>query len=167
MNSFITIKIKFQCKSIFILFSSLLSFCQPPSFYSKLVFIQYLYESNGSIFRVRIFEYFFEPLFSLFHLKIKSHEVGYTVDDVQLMQNNGKLDTQIPGIEIQHVSAFRRILPQVLASFVKHLLILDLAIAMTFPTVIIPQLTGVKNRAPDETLTFTDLQASWFGACVF
>lgn len=105
--------------------------------------------------------------FFIISFKTKSHEVGYTVDDVQLMQNNGKLDTQIPGIEIKHVSAFRRILPQVLASFVKHLLILDLAIAMTFPTVIIPQLTGVKNRAPDETLTFTDLQASWFGACVF
>lgn len=79
------------------------------------------------------------------------------------MQNNGKINTNTGATEFQHVSAFRRILPQVLASFVKHLLILDLAISMSFPAVLIPQLTGVRNRAPDEILYLNDMQASWFG----
>ncbi|XP_063708428.1 facilitated trehalose transporter Tret1-like [Culicoides brevitarsis] len=95
------------------------------------------------------------------------NEVGYTIEDVQLMQNNGKINTKTGAAEIQEVSAFRRILPQVLASCVKHLLILDLAISISFPAVLIPQLTGVRNRAPEETLWFNDIQASWFASLAF
>lgn len=79
------------------------------------------------------------------------------------MQNKGAINTKTGATEVQDVSAFRRILPQVLASFVKHLLILDLAISISFPAVLIPQLTGVRNRAPDEFLSLNDMQASWFG----
>lgn len=83
------------------------------------------------------------------------------------MQNNGKINTKTGTPEIQNVSSFRRILPQVLASFVKHLLILDLAISISFPAILIPQLTGVRNRAPEEILSFNDMQASWFGMILF
>lgn len=63
----------------------------------------------------------------------------------------------------QEVSAFRRILPQILASTAKNFLLLDLGMAVAFPTIVIPALRGIKNRAPDEFLHFTPQQASWFG----
>uniref|UniRef100_A0A336K6S6 CSON014626 protein n=1 Tax=Culicoides sonorensis TaxID=179676 RepID=A0A336K6S6_CULSO len=94
-------------------------------------------------------------------------EVGYTIDDVKLMQNNGKIDTKTGNLVFQKVSPFRRILPQVLASLVKHLLIVDLSMSISVPAIIIPQLTGVRNRAPDEFLVLNDMQASWFASLAF
>lgn len=61
------------------------------------------------------------------------------------------------------MSDFRRILPQVLASCAKNLLILDLAMSMNFPTIAIPALRGIQGKDPNEVLVLTDFQASWFG----
>uniref|UniRef100_A0AAG5D5T8 Major facilitator superfamily (MFS) profile domain-containing protein n=1 Tax=Anopheles atroparvus TaxID=41427 RepID=A0AAG5D5T8_ANOAO len=65
------------------------------------------------------------------------------------------------------VSAFRRILPQILASTAKNFLLLDLGMAVAFPTIVIPALRGIKNRAPDEFLHFSPQQASWFGSIAY
>lgn len=65
------------------------------------------------------------------------------------------------------VSTFRRILPQILASTAKNFLLLDLGMAVAFPTIVIPALRGIKNRAPDEFLHFSPQQASWFGSIAY
>jgi MFS family permease len=39
--------------------------------------------------------------------------------------------------------------------------------AAALPTIVIPALRGLKNRAPDETLFFTAVQASWFGSIAY
>uniref|UniRef100_U5EU35 Putative transmembrane transport n=1 Tax=Corethrella appendiculata TaxID=1370023 RepID=U5EU35_9DIPT len=62
---------------------------------------------------------------------------------------------------------FRTVLPQILASTAKNLLLLDLGLAVAFPTIVIPVLTGLKNRDENETLTFTPVQASWFGSVAY
>lgn len=35
--------------------------------------------------------------------------------------------------------------------------------AVAFPTIVIPALRGLKNYDNNETLSFTNAQASWFG----
>lgn len=65
------------------------------------------------------------------------------------------------------VSAFRRILPQILASSAKNFLLLDLGMSIAFPTIVIPALRGLKNRDADEFLYLTDVQASWFASIAF
>uniref|UniRef100_A0A182NQQ7 Major facilitator superfamily (MFS) profile domain-containing protein n=1 Tax=Anopheles dirus TaxID=7168 RepID=A0A182NQQ7_9DIPT len=69
--------------------------------------------------------------------------------------------------EHEEVSTFRRILPQILASTAKNFLLLDLGMAVAFPTIVIPALRGIKNRAPDEFLHFTPQEASWFGSIAY
>lgn len=75
---------------------------------------------------------------------------------------NGKADHDSDG-EYREAGKFRTILPQILASTAKNFLLLDLGMAVAFPTIVIPALRGLKNRAPDEFLHFTPAQASWFG----
>lgn len=59
---------------------------------------------------------------------------------------------------------FRRILPQLIASTIKNFLIFDLGLALGFPTIVIPSLTGItKNADSPETIYFSHEQASWFG----
>ncbi|XP_058822151.1 facilitated trehalose transporter Tret1-like [Topomyia yanbarensis] len=65
------------------------------------------------------------------------------------------------------VGQFRTVLPQILASTAKNFLLLDLGMAVAFPTIVIPALRGLKNRAPDEFLYFTPAQASWFGSVAY
>ncbi|XP_058448099.1 facilitated trehalose transporter Tret1-like [Malaya genurostris] len=65
------------------------------------------------------------------------------------------------------VGKFRTVLPQILASTAKNFLLLDLGMAVAFPTIVIPALRGLKNRAPDEFLYFTPAQASWFGSVAY
>ena len=60
------------------------------------------------------------------------------------------------------IGQFRTILPQILASTAKNLLLLDLGMAVAIPTIIIPALRGLKAHDRD-FLSFTDVQASWFG----
>ena len=60
-------------------------------------------------------------------------------------------------------STFRTILPQILASTAKNFLLLDLGMAVAFPTIVIPALRGLKNVDMNETLSFSNTQASWFG----
>ncbi|XP_062561783.1 facilitated trehalose transporter Tret1-like [Armigeres subalbatus] len=62
---------------------------------------------------------------------------------------------------------FRTVLPQILASTAKNFLLLDLGMAVALPTIVIPALRGLKNRAPDEFLHFTPVQASWFGSVAY
>lgn len=69
--------------------------------------------------------------------------------------------------KIKPISNFRRILPQVFASAAQNLLIVDLAMAMNFPTIAIPPLRGIRNRDDDEVLSFTESHASWFGKYTF
>lgn len=57
--------------------------------------------------------------------------------------------------KIKEISAFRRILPQVLASSAKNLLLLDLGLAVAFPTIVIPALRGLKDHDRDGILEFT------------
>uniref|UniRef100_A0A182VVZ1 Major facilitator superfamily (MFS) profile domain-containing protein n=1 Tax=Anopheles minimus TaxID=112268 RepID=A0A182VVZ1_9DIPT len=83
---------------------------------------------------------------------------------------NGRDDTKVQpedDKQRQEVSNFRRILPQILASTAKNFLLLDLGMAVAFPTIVIPALRGIKNRAPDEFLHFTPQQASWFGSIAY
>lgn len=64
------------------------------------------------------------------------------------------------------VSPFRRVLPQFLACLAKNLLLFDLGLAVSFPTIVIPVLRGLQaDRNPDEFLAFTDEQSSWYGEC--
>lgn len=72
-----------------------------------------------------------------------------------------------PEKPLQPISRFRRILPQVLASTAKNLLLLDLGMAVSFPTIVIPALRGLKAHDNNDFLTFTDSQASWFGKKTF
>lgn len=64
---------------------------------------------------------------------------------------------------IEEISTFRRILPQILASSAKNLLLLDLGMSVAFPTILIPSLKGLKAHDNNDFLSFTDVQASWFG----
>lgn len=64
--------------------------------------------------------------------------------------------------EPEKIGKFRTILPQVLASTAKNFLLLDLGMAVSFPTIVIPALRGLKSHDVD-FLSFTDSQASWFG----
>lgn len=64
---------------------------------------------------------------------------------------------------LKKISTFRTILPQILASTAKNLLLLDLGMAVAFPTIVIPALKGLKAHDNNDFLTLTDAQASWFG----
>ena len=57
--------------------------------------------------------------------------------------------------KLKEISSFRRILPQVLASTAKNLLLFDLGLAVAFPTIVIPALRGLKDHDKDEFLEFT------------
>lgn len=62
---------------------------------------------------------------------------------------------------LKPISRFRQIIPQILASTAKNLLLLDLGMAVSFPTIVIPALRGLKAHDNSDFLTFTDSQASW------
>ncbi|XP_073973448.1 facilitated trehalose transporter Tret1-like isoform X2 [Rhodnius prolixus] len=61
-------------------------------------------------------------------------------------------------------SAWRRALPQVLASTIKNLLLLDLGMTLGYATIVIPALLEGKD---EKGLVFTKEQASWFGSIIF
>lgn len=63
----------------------------------------------------------------------------------------------------KEIGKFRTLLPQILASTAKNLLLLDLGMAVSFPTIVIPALRGLKPHDNNDILQFTDSQASWFG----
>ncbi|EAA01784.5 AGAP001236-PA [Anopheles gambiae str. PEST] len=107
-------------------------------------------------------------------------KTAYTINgstngrDEKKVRPDNKMATRLDGNDKQQqqqqrqeVSAFRRILPQILASTAKNFLLLDLGMAVAFPTIVIPALRGIKNRAPDEFLHFTPQQASWFGSIAY
>lgn len=88
-----------------------------------------------------------------------------TIDDSkQTTENLDDSDSTAP----DKVTAFRRILPQFLASSAKNLLIVDLGLTMAFPSIVIPALTGLNQSLnPNEMLHMTPVQASWLGKCHF
>lgn len=57
--------------------------------------------------------------------------------------------------KLKEISAFRRIMPQILASSAKNLLLLDLGLAVAFPTIVIPALRGLKEHDNNDILSFT------------
>ena len=57
--------------------------------------------------------------------------------------------------KLKDISTFRRILPQILASSAKNLLLLDLGMAVSFPTIVIPALRGLKMHDNNDILSFT------------
>lgn len=57
--------------------------------------------------------------------------------------------------KLKEISSFRRIIPQVLASSAKNLLLFDLGLAIAFPTIVIPALRGLKEHDTDSMLSFT------------
>jgi hypothetical protein len=63
------------------------------------------------------------------------------------------------------IGQLRTIMPQILASSAKNLLLLDLGMAVSFATIVIPALKGLKAHDNKDFLSFTDVQASWFGKC--
>lgn len=76
-----------------------------------------------------------------------------------------KNGTVIPEEEKPEASAFRTLLPQILASTAKNFLLLDLGLAAAFPTILIPALTKISsNLDVTETLSLTPVQASWLGS---
>lgn len=68
-----------------------------------------------------------------------------------------------PEKPLKKIGTFRTILPQILASTAKNLLLLDLGMAVSFPTIVIPALRGLKAHDSADFLSLTDSQASWFG----
>ncbi|KAG5680532.1 hypothetical protein PVAND_010037 [Polypedilum vanderplanki] len=69
--------------------------------------------------------------------------------------------------KLKEISSFRRVLPQILASTAKNLLLLDLGMAVSFPTIVIPALRGLKEHDSNDILSFTAEQASWFASIAF
>lgn len=51
---------------------------------------------------------------------------------------------------------------QLIASMAPNLLLLDLGMAISFATIVIPELLNAKTG-----LSFTDTQASWFGKIAY
>ncbi|XP_022815553.1 facilitated trehalose transporter Tret1-like [Spodoptera litura] len=60
------------------------------------------------------------------------------------------------------VSRIRSVSAQLIASMAPNLLLLDLGMAISFATIVIPDLLNAKTG-----LSFTDTQASWFGSLSF
>lgn len=59
---------------------------------------------------------------------------------------------------------FRRILAQILASTAKNTLLFNYGLAVTFPTILIPALTGLNTKLnPNETLRITPDESTWLG----
>lgn len=70
--------------------------------------------------------------------------------------------------ETTEVSVWRRFLPQIIATMVKNLLLLDLGLSMAFPTIIIPALMGLNpENNPNERMSLTPMEASWLGSVAF
>lgn len=71
--------------------------------------------------------------------------------------------------ETSTIPKWRMYLPQVLAMLAKNLIIVDYYLAVAFPTIVIPVLSGIKQTAEsaNEPLHFTAAQTSWYGSLLF
>lgn len=103
---------------------------------------------------------------SVYTINPDSPSVNGTATLPSSASKNGQLDRSDDG-EYREAGKFRTVLPQILASTAKNFLLLDLGMAVAFPTIVIPALRGLKNRAPDEFLHFDPAQASWFGSVAY
>lgn len=69
------------------------------------------------------------------------------------------------------VSSFRRILPQILACLAKSLILVDIGLALGFPTTLISALSTVDEPTANGTTTqqlhFDKDQSSWFASLIF
>lgn len=60
--------------------------------------------------------------------------------------------------------SIRRLLAQVLASSAKNLLIFNFGLSMTFPTILIPALSGLNvSLNPNEKLRISMDESTWIG----
>ncbi|XP_055691194.1 facilitated trehalose transporter Tret1-like [Lutzomyia longipalpis] len=65
------------------------------------------------------------------------------------------------------ISKFRMYLPQILATTAKNLLMIQVGLSATFPTIAIPPLVGTIESTEEEIFHFTPEEASWFGSLAF
>lgn len=67
------------------------------------------------------------------------------------------------------MSTFRRILPQILACLAKSLILVDIGLALGFPTTLISALATTDPPDPDTPpqLHFDEDQSSWFASLIF
>lgn len=94
--------------------------------------------------------------------------MGKVSYDISKQIKSGEKTSNDVTTEKPEAGKFRTILPQILASTAKNLLLLDLGLSAAFPTIVIPALRGtVQTEGYVETLRFTDVQASWFGSIAF
>lgn len=65
---------------------------------------------------------------------------------------------------VGEASPLRQALPQFLACMAKNLLLLDLGMAIGFPTIVIPVLLGLQpDRNPGEVIEMSGWEATWVG----
>lgn len=65
------------------------------------------------------------------------------------------------------VSKLIRMVSKFIASIAKNILLFNLGLAVSFPTIVVPVLRGLQsNRNPNEILSFDDDQSSWYGMFV-
>ncbi|CAD7092816.1 unnamed protein product [Hermetia illucens] len=65
-------------------------------------------------------------------------------------------------------STFKLLLPQIIACFIKNYAVFTAGLATQFPTVIIPELTGIApTDGFKETLSITSEESSWFGSLTY
>uniref|UniRef100_A0A0A9WSX5 Facilitated trehalose transporter Tret1 n=4 Tax=Lygus hesperus TaxID=30085 RepID=A0A0A9WSX5_LYGHE len=78
---------------------------------------------------------------------------------------NGKVSSQ-DAETAEHLEAgkWRRAAPQIIASTVKNLLLMDLGMTIAFSTIVIPVLLDGKDS---KGLVFTEENASWFGSIIY
>lgn len=110
---------------------------------------------------------FYDKLsFSFVHFN-KADEKMYSVD-LQKFFRSSRISLKIhikmekKASEIEEISSYRRIFPQILATFAKNLIIFNLGEFYAFPTLVIPSLIGVCSELnPDENLQITAETSSW------
>lgn len=68
----------------------------------------------------------------------------------------------------RQISRFRRFLPQIIATAIKNLILIEMGLIFGVPTIIIPALTGIRNaHNQNEVLRITSEQATWIGMLQF
>lgn len=68
---------------------------------------------------------------------------------------------------VQKISGFRRILPQVIATTIENLHVIEVGLILAMPAIIIAALSGIPNEPNrNESLSINGAQASWIGELV-
>lgn len=98
----------------------------------------------------------------------KMGKASYTINENQKSSEKTNANGDKNTTPKPEAGKFRTLLPQILASSAKNLLLFDLGLSVAFPTIVIPALRRtIVDPAHAEPLFFTDSQASWFGSIPF